>query len=216
MLFRSFALTRSVFSERSALWASVCAAVIGGDYFLRSSLGFTDHHCAEVLLTTTALAFTAKACSATDARQARRLSAAAGLSLGAYLLTWGGGSLFVAVLVVWAAMETLIAHAQGGSGRPLVRIVATMFGLAAVMILPWWNTRPTFGYDLMALALGASAIPAIDAIAAMSVRRGYSIRSLLTVVGLIGLVASALVWLAIQLVVPDLIWQMGQIGRAHV
>ncbi len=52
-----YVLGRELFSRRAGLWAGLMVAVMPGQLLQRSLLGFTDHHCAEVLLSTTALMF---------------------------------------------------------------------------------------------------------------------------------------------------------------
>ena len=52
-----YVLGRELFSRNAGLWAGFMVAVMPGQLLQRSVLGFTDHHCAEVLLSTTALMF---------------------------------------------------------------------------------------------------------------------------------------------------------------
>lgn len=205
-----FLLTKTVFSPRAARWSSVCAAVVGGDFFLRSSLGFTDHHCAEVLFTTFVLWFAAKGYETKLVASARRSACLAGLTLGAYLLTWGGGSLFVVMLVGWACIEVLVAHAAGRDGRSAVSFTIWSLGIAAVMIAPWLATRPTFGYGVLALCLGMGAVTAVDRALHLGTRRGYTVSTLIALLGVFGFAAIAIVVLVIRVEVPDLIWQVAR------
>ena len=82
----------------------------------------------------------------------------AGLSLGAYLLTWGGGAIVVAILVAWVAVELVLARLRGDDGGATLRLAVPALGLPALMIVPWLGTRPFFGYDLLALGGGARGI----------------------------------------------------------
>ena len=88
-------------------------------------------------------------------RQRLWLSGGAGATFGCYLLTWGGGSLFVLVVVASSAASLILQRFRRETSDNLPLILAPAFAVAAVMISPWFGTRPYFGYDLAALAGGA-------------------------------------------------------------
>ena len=102
-----FVLGRELWSARAGLWAAFMVAVMPGQLLERSLLGFTDHHCLETLLSTTTMMCVVIALKR-DATSARRWALAGGVSLGAYLLTWGGGVLFVAFIVAWAGLQLAV------------------------------------------------------------------------------------------------------------
>src|SRR5262245_35493612 len=52
-----YVLGRELFSRRAGLWSAAIVGVLPGDILKRSLAGFTDHHCAEVLLSCLALMF---------------------------------------------------------------------------------------------------------------------------------------------------------------
>jgi oligosaccharyl transferase (archaeosortase A-associated) len=157
-----YVLGRELFSRRAGLWAGVMAAVMPGQLLQRSLLGYTDHHCVEVLLSTTAVMFVVLALNGRLSASRRRASAlAAGLALGAYLLTWGGGVVFVAILVLWAVLQQLVDAVRGGESDDVVPVVVPVLLIAAVMVTPWAGTRPQFTYQLVSLVGGAVAIWAL-------------------------------------------------------
>ncbi len=133
-----------------------------GQLLKRSLLGFTDHHCAETLLSTTALMCVVVALRREPA-SSRRWAIAGGVSLGTYLLTWGGGVLFVAFLVAWAVMQVVVDALRGDDSEDVTRIIGPMLLIAAVMVLPWARTRPYFAYQFAALVGGTAAVLALHA-----------------------------------------------------
>jgi dolichyl-diphosphooligosaccharide--protein glycosyltransferase len=157
-----YVLGRELFSRNAGLWAGFMVAVMPGQLLERSVLGFTDHHCAEVLLSTTALMFVVLALKVSpNASWYRTPVLAAGLVLGAYLLTWGGGVLFVAILVAWAVLQLLVDALRDGETDDVVRVVLPVLLIAAMMVLPWARTRPHFAYQLGSLVGGAMVIWAL-------------------------------------------------------
>lgn len=154
-----YVLGRVLFSRNAGLWAGVMVAVMPGQLLRRSLLGFTDHHCAEVFLSTTAVMFIVLAltCRATASRR-RAFALAAGVALGGYLLTWSGGTLFVAIFVVWAVLQLLVDAVRGSESDDVVGVVLAVLPVAAVMVTPWAATRPYFTYQLIALVGGAVVI----------------------------------------------------------
>ncbi len=154
-----YVIGRELFSRRAGLWAAFIVGVLPGQILMRSVLGFTDHHCAETLLSTTAVMWIVLALDpARPLRQRLRLSGGAGATFGCYLLTWGGGSLFVLVVVASSAASLILQRLRRETSDNLPLILAPVFTVAAVMIAPWLGTRPYFGYDLAALAGGAALL----------------------------------------------------------
>jgi dolichyl-diphosphooligosaccharide--protein glycosyltransferase len=170
-----YVLGRELFSRRAGLWAALIVGVLPGQILLRSSLGFTDHHCAETLLTTTALMWLVLALDRERPRRQRlRLSAAAGVTFGCYLLTWGGGSLFVVIVVASMAATLFVQRLRGEPAEDFAATLTPAFGIAALMIAPWVGTRPFFAYDVAALAAGLAGLVVLRAwgAATSSVRHG--------------------------------------------
>lgn len=170
-----YVLGRELFSRTAGLWAALIVGVLPGQILLRSSLGFTDHHCAETLLTTTALMWLVLALDRERPRRQRlRLSAAAGVTFGCYLLTWGGGSLFVVIVVASMAATLFVQRLRGEPAEDFAAALTPAFGIAALMIAPWVGTRPFFAYDVAALAAGLAGLVVLRAwgAATSSVRHG--------------------------------------------
>ena len=94
----------------------------------------------------------------------RRLtcSAAAGVMLGCYLLTWSGGSVFVMLIVASAAASLVIDRLRGVPSGDLPRVLLPALAMPAVMIIPWLTTRPYFVYDGVALVGGCALLVALE------------------------------------------------------
>lgn len=62
-------LGKVIFNRMAGLIGAGLVAILGGEWLARSSLGFTDHHVLEVLLTTTALMFLVMAIKGKEKRE---------------------------------------------------------------------------------------------------------------------------------------------------
>ena len=160
-----FVLGRELFSRRAGLWAAAVVGIVPGEILKRSLLGFTDHHCAEVLLSSLTLMFLVLALNATDHRRRLRHAALGGLSLGCYLLTWSGGALFVVILVLWLSLLLVVTRYRGETGTDIARVGLISLSIAAVMVLPWMRVTAPFAYQMVALGGGAVALLVLHALA---------------------------------------------------
>jgi oligosaccharyl transferase (archaeosortase A-associated) len=175
MVIPVYVLGRELFSRRAGLWAGLMIAVMPGQQLQRSLLGFTDHHCAEVLFSTAALMFLVLGLkSHRKPSSLRSLSVAAGLALGAYLLTWGGGVLFVAILGAFAVLQLLVDSWRGVESEGVVAAVVPMLLIAAVIVAPWAGTRPQFNYQLGSLLGSATVIWALGVSRRIMQRRRWN------------------------------------------
>ena len=157
-----YVLGSGVVLSKRRPWAGLMVAVMPGQLLQRSVLGFTDHHCAEVLLSTTALMFVVLALNGPpDCFRVAPPVLAAGLGLGAYLLTWGGGVLFVAILVLWAVLQLLVDAVRDGESDDVVPRRRSGVGDRGGDGHAMGRTRPHFAYQLGSLVGGALVIWAL-------------------------------------------------------
>ncbi|BCS35509.1 hypothetical protein TBR22_A47400 [Luteitalea sp. TBR-22] len=183
-----------LFSMRAGLWAGLLFAAMPGQTLQRSLLGFTDHHCAETLFSTTALLFLVR--GLVDSTHRRRDAFLAGGALGFYLLTWGGGVFIVVLVVAWAILAMAARIWRSAGLDDITTVVTPMLGVAGVMVLPWARTRPHFAYQLGAIAGGLLVLVALRAAAAQASRRGWSRGRLLAALGGAALLAIGVAALA--------------------
>jgi len=174
-VFVAYGLGRTLFSDRAGLFAAALAAVAPGQFFIRSSLGFVDHHVAEALFSSCALLLLVRALES-PVRDSRS-TLLAGLFLGAYLLSWGSGSFMVCALTLGAWGYLVLAHIRGrASGRPAASFAAAM-AVAALLVAPLLGTFAFARLHLIALAGGIGSVVLLAAAAGApgphQARRGW-------------------------------------------
>ncbi|MFC1846260.1 oligosaccharyl transferase, archaeosortase A system-associated [Chloroflexota bacterium] len=138
------------------LWAGIIAAgliaIFPGEFLNDSMLGSTDHHVAEVLLTSLIMLFLILAIKSARQKQltfsdvkSLRLSIVvmpliytliAGIFLGAYLLTWMGALLIVLIIFIYLLIQFTIEHFKGINGDYLCLIFTMTFFIGLIMFLP--------------------------------------------------------------------------------
>jgi oligosaccharyl transferase (archaeosortase A-associated) len=172
-----YVLGRELWSVRAGLLAAALVAGMPGQLLLRSTLGFTDHHCLEVLLTAVTMMLVVMSLREQQTRRARRLLALlAGVGLGAYCLTWGGAVWLMVVLGFWVGTQALVEWLEGREPRELLELLALVAGVAGIVVLPWVRTRPQFAYQALAAGTVLVALGAAAATTAAAARFGWSRR----------------------------------------
>jgi oligosaccharyl transferase (archaeosortase A-associated) len=146
-------LGRELFGRGAGLLSAGLIAILPGEFLFRSLLGFSDHHVAEVLFSTTAILFFVLAIKSAREeettfghlrnRQWRNIrrpvifGLLAGITLGVYLLSWVGGLLMVAVISVYVVVQYVSDHLRGKSTDYLCIVGVPSFLVALVMICPF-------------------------------------------------------------------------------
>lgn len=209
-----------VFSRRAGLWAAFCFAVMPSGAFIRSTLGFTDHHCAEVFFSTLTLMFLVKATeNMALSRLGLRHSLLGGVALGAYLLTWGGGALFLVALFVWAGLESLIAPLWSVERERLLFRLGGATLVASAMVVPWVGTRPSFAYELLAMGLGLMGLCML-LLFAKTVRARVGHATFVSAVVLFCAAAAVVGWFVLLRLDSGLVGEVGRLspwrGRGYV
>ncbi|MBY0506873.1 MAG: hypothetical protein K2X03_23335 [Bryobacteraceae bacterium] len=137
----TFLAGRAIFGPAAGLWSAAVVATLPGHFLATSSLGFTDHHVMEALLTALLLYLLVKPAPALWL----------GLTLAAYLLTFPGGAFVVALITLWYWLEGL----RGDTSD------SRRFANACLIALPfvWWNLRLyLMPYTLAAVTLAAALL----------------------------------------------------------
>ena len=137
----TFLCGRALLNEKAGLWAAATVATLPGHFLHTGSLGFTDHHVMEALLTTVLLWLLARGTHPLWL----------GLTLAAYLLTFPGGAFLVLLIVLWHWLEAVRTPAAPPDPRP--------FAIACLIAAPfafWQSHVYLMRYSLAALLLGAA------------------------------------------------------------
>jgi len=210
---------KELFNRGAGLLSAGVIAILPGEFLLRSLLGFSDHHVAEVLFSATAVLFfilaikSARQRGTTFSHLRHRewrsfgkpvlFALVAGIALGMYLLSWVGGLVFVGIIGLYAVVQYLSDHLRGKSTDYLCIVGILSFVVALVMLSP-------FGYVayqnlcMASLAVGIVVFAASTALSRLmtrqGLRRGYYPLALAGL-GLIG-------FGAVYLIVPSLVDSM--------
>ncbi|MBI2859899.1 MAG: oligosaccharyl transferase, archaeosortase A system-associated [Chloroflexi bacterium] len=193
---------RELFNRWVGIIAAGLMAVMPGEFLGRSILGFTDHHVAENLFSTTVMLFLILAIK--TGRQAglslahfreRRwdtltrplvFSVLAGTMLGLYFITWLGGLLFVFIIAVFLVVQSIIEHLRQRRIDYLGITGAVIFAVTT-LIVAWFNP-PAFHKVALVIAI---AIPPVLALLSRLVGwrrlKPYYYPAALAVAGLAGI-----------------------------
>ena len=140
--------------------SAMIIAVLPGQVFARTTLGFTDHHAAEILLSTLTMMFlliavrSGKRKSMTFGGVQRDwssfknpllYSALAGVSLGLYIDAWSSGFLFEGVILLFIFLQSIFDHIKGKNIEYLSISSAITFFVAALLVLP--VVKLNFGFN---------------------------------------------------------------------
>lgn len=202
--------------RRLGLGAAAVLAVIPGHFFDRTVLGATDHHALETALALTTLLWSVIALTPEPSAVRPRIKAAApwvaGVSLGAYFLTWTSASFLLAIFGLWLAVQWLTDLLSGRDATPASGFAVRLAGPALVMVLAFQN--PDMGrYMLQVGGLAAFLAAAALAHAASLAVSGQRMRGASAVIALIVIVVSgvAAVWLARPAAVGAVLEELGRL-----
>jgi len=164
---------KKLFSRTAGLIAAALVIILPGQFFLRSLLGFTDHHVAETLFSTLAMLFLILALKSSQEKELsfnnlrRRdwatikkplfYSLLAGISLGFYLLSWVGGSLIVLTILAYAVIQCLSDHLRGKSTDYLCLSGIFSFLIALLIVAPFAGQISRGDLHIASLLLGILA-----------------------------------------------------------
>ena len=178
LVFPAYFIGRELAGKSCGLISALIIAVIPGQLFSRTTLGFTDHHAAEILLSAVAMMFLMLAL-----RSGRRMtfeslrgdcskfkaplvySFLAGIFLGLYIDAWSSGFLFVGVILFFVFWQCIFEHLKGRSVEYLSIITTIAFLAAIIPILPF--VKPYYGFNHYYYSLFQPTILLIGAAAAL-------------------------------------------------
>lgn len=140
-----------VFNRNVGLLSAILLAIMPGAFLYRSLLGFTDHHIAETLMSTTVAMFLIMALKTMRthpvtfddliARDFNKLKPSlpyiilTGVSLGLYFLSWVGTLFFALIIGVYITLQHVIDHLRGEVPEYLSIIGVGTFSIALFFVI---------------------------------------------------------------------------------
>ncbi len=170
VVFPVYYIGKHVVNRSAGLFAAFMIAILPGQFFSRSTLGFTDNHVAEVLFSTATIAFFILAIKSGRERNIKFsdvkitdkpvvYSIFAGIMLSAYLLSWPGGPFFALIISIFILIQYIIDDMQGRSTDYLAIAAVPMFLVNLTAILPYFH--PEYGFQTVFYSWFHVAVPFI-------------------------------------------------------
>lgn len=190
VVFPVYFIGKSLGGRTSGLIAAFLIAILPGQFFSRSTLGFTDNHVAEVLFSTATLAFFILALISGKKRniifndislkdKTVIFSILAGVMLAGYQLSWPGAPFFAFIILIFIIIQYIIDDFHGTSTDYLAIGAIPMFIIDLIFVLPYLNPGMGFSPDKYSwlhvmVPLGSIAlIIALSFISSEIKKRGY-------------------------------------------
>jgi oligosaccharyl transferase (archaeosortase A-associated) len=158
LVFPVYFIGRELGGKGCGFVAAMIIAVLPGQILSRTTLGFTDHHAAEILFSTLTMMFLLMAL-----RSGKRMTfssvrkdwssfknpllycALAGVSLGLYIDAWSSGFLFVGIILLFIFLQSIFDHLRGKNVEYLSISGAITFFVATLLVLPF--VKPYYGFN---------------------------------------------------------------------
>lgn len=188
-----FFIGRELGGKSCGLVSALIAAVLPGQYFSRTALGFTDHHAAEIFLSTLTMMFLLLALGSSKGMTFAALqkswstfkrpllfAALAGVSLGLYIDDWASGFLIEGMILLFVVVQSIADHMKGKNVEYLGVAGAITFFIATLLVLPFVNPINGFSnyyYSLFQptiLLLGVAAVVLVTFLSSFLKEKGYS------------------------------------------
>ncbi len=146
----------------TGLLAALIIATLPGQFLSRSLLGFNDHHAAETLFSTVTILFFMLALMSARAQNLSLgdlnrnwhaikypliYAILAGVAYAAYQLCWAGALMFGMIIMIAIIVISVAEHIRGNSVEYIAIIGVVVFGLEALLILPWINPGFSINYS---------------------------------------------------------------------
>jgi oligosaccharyl transferase (archaeosortase A-associated) len=151
-------LGREIGGKSCGLISALTIAVLPGQVFERSVLGFTDHHAAESFLSALALMFFILAIGRGRDMSFESIkknwislempiiySVLAGISLGLYIDAWSSGFLIEGIMLIFILIQSIVDHLKGRNPEYLGISGAISFFIATFLVLPF--VKPYNGFS---------------------------------------------------------------------
>jgi dolichyl-diphosphooligosaccharide--protein glycosyltransferase len=190
VVFPVYFIGKHLFNRSTGLLAAFMIAVLPGQFFSRSTLGFTDNHVAEVLFSTATVAFFILSLKAgreknikfSDVRLKEKtvlFSIFAGMMLAGYQLNWPGAPFFGMIIAIFILIQYILDDMLGTPTDYLAIAAVPMFLVDLIFVLPYVNPQDGFATNNyswfhVSVALAGMGLPiACTIISREMKKRGY-------------------------------------------
>ena len=137
----------NLFGKTGGLVATFILAFLPGEFLNRSALGFTDHHIAETLFSTTTCLFLIYALNSAknwqqNLRSLLRYGILSGISFGLFILIWPAALLFGAIFLMFFITQLIVDHLKNKQTGYLLLLAVIIYTIPTVMVLPYSLMNP--------------------------------------------------------------------------
>jgi len=154
-------LARELFGRRAGLLSALFLA-INPQHVSASIFGRPDHHVFEAFLLVNLVLFLTLALKSRD--KSPWFAVVAGVLMAALAYTWIGAAAYLGIFLVYVAIQTTLDLRQKVSSKDDLLIFLAAFGIALVLMLPFWKEvwlRPSF-FAAFGILLVISALLALS------------------------------------------------------
>lgn len=153
---------RTLFNKWAGIIGAGLIAFFGGDFLSRSTLGATDQHVAETLISTTAIMFLIMAIKSLngasikfgDLKSKKSIKpliycSLTGIFLGLYIITWQGALMFVFIFLAYFVVQFFVDYFKGKSVNYLCIAAVISFVLATIIYLVSMQSSNLVTYSMV-------------------------------------------------------------------
>ncbi len=190
VVFPAYLIGKNLGNKGTGLLSAFMIAILPGQFFSRSTLGFTDHHAVEVFFSTATFAFFILALKGGREKnikffeinlkeKAVLYSIMSGVMLAAFQLIWSGAPFFAMMILIFILIQYILDDMKGKSTDYLAIAAVPMFLILLISILPYFNSEngfSTFFYSWfhIGVALAGIGLPiSLSLISREIKKRGY-------------------------------------------
>lgn len=175
----AYFIGKEIAGKGCGIITALLTVVLPGQLIARTTLGFTDHHASEILLSTMTMLFFLLALGTGSGLSLESIlkkdmkaikypllyTVLAGISMGLYLDSWPLAVMFEGILLLALTIQSIVDHIRGRDTEYLGIIGGIALFIALLMILPFANS--TDGFNLNRYSLFQPTILLLGIIFAM-------------------------------------------------
>ncbi|MDR1057894.1 MAG: oligosaccharyl transferase, archaeosortase A system-associated [Coxiellaceae bacterium] len=137
-------ISRKFAGKTSTIISAFILTFLPGTFLQRSSLGFTDHHVAEVLFSSTTIVFLVYALDKSKHFLRHCILTLAGITFGLFILVWPAALMFGVIFLIFFITQLLIDHLRNRFTDYLLPLAIAIYSIPTIMSLPYALRNPQF------------------------------------------------------------------------